>query len=68
MRNHSPRQQVHEVKQIARDFGLFIAEKQVGTVTEFIVYRKTPVSTVRLGRRRDPAALRRFVCACAGFK
>lgn len=68
MRRHSPIQQLHEAKQIARDHNMFIVEKPAPEGTDYIVYRKTPCGNTRLGARRDIGALRRFVAKAAETK
>lgn len=67
-RQHSPLQQLKEARQIALDHGLVVVDGKAGQKTTYKVYRKLPERVTYIGRRSDPAALRAFVCACAGFR
>ena len=67
-RRHSPRQQLKEAKQIARDHGLIVVERQDARgVTNYLVYRQTAPRNTFVGRRRDIGALRAMVCKAANF-
>lgn len=68
-RRHSGLQQFKEACVIARDHGMVIAEQHPATnaPTQYVVYRRTPAGTVRLGQRADPAALRHYVAKLANF-
>lgn len=63
-RVHTPAQQLKEAKQIALDHGMFIAEK----AGAYLLYRKTPVRNVFLGRRTRPEGIRALVCCCVMSK
>lgn len=68
-RNHTPRQQFREACQIAKDHGMFVAERAAADKTSYIVYRKLPEGrNTRLGMRSTPESLRRFVSQCANFR
>ncbi|MEW6612732.1 MAG: hypothetical protein AB1409_08325 [Pseudomonadota bacterium] len=67
-RIHTPRQQFKEACQIAREHGLFVAERPTAKGTDYVVYRRLPDGrAARLGKRSTPEALRRFVSRCANF-
>lgn len=61
-RQHSPLQQFKEAQQLAKDHGMFVVDKG----DRFLVYRRTPVRNMFLGKRSTAAALRLFVAQCAG--
>lgn len=66
-RQHSPLQQIKEAKQIARDHGMFVAEKRHGDTTRYLLYRCAEPHNVLIGTRGTPEALRRLVARCADF-
>lgn len=66
-RQHTPLQQLKEAKQIAKDYGLRIAECRTPNGTDYVVYRRVPGGDTRLGKRSTPDGLRRFVARCANF-
>lgn len=60
---HNPIQVLKEAKQIARDHGCFVVEKD----KRYLVYRKTPTGNVYVGFRTDVSALRALVCTVTNF-
>lgn len=67
-RRHSPLPQLKEAKQIARDHGLFVVERQdTRGITTYLLYRGTSPRNTFVGRRRDIGALRAMVCKAANF-
>lgn len=59
----NPIQVIKEAKQIARDHGCVVSERN----GKFLVYRLTPVRAVYLGSRSNPDALRAYVCKVTNF-
>lgn len=68
-RRHSALQQLKEAKQIARDHGLFVAEKpDPRGQTAYVLYRHMPAGpNVFVGKRNTPEAIRALVCKTANF-
>lgn len=67
-RYHTPLQQLKEAKQIARDHGLFVVEKQDGRgKTAYLRYRENRPANTYIGRRSSPAGIRALVCKAANF-
>ncbi|THF61434.1 hypothetical protein E6C76_20350 [Pseudothauera nasutitermitis] len=67
-RRHTPLQQLKEAKQIARDHGLFVAEKKdIRGHTAYLLYRETPTRNVFVGKRSSPEGIRALVCKAANF-
>ena len=67
-RQHSPLQQVKEARQIAKDFNLFLREKQNGDRTDYLLFRITGGGNVFIGQRSSPAGIRHFVGKVAGIR
>ena len=71
MAKRNPRQLVIEAKQIARDYGCFVAEVNVRSpepATDYVVYRRLPDGKAAwLGKRSSPAGLHKLVRDVTGF-
>lgn len=63
-RLHTPLQQFKQACQIARDHGMFVVDKG----DTFILYRKTPIRPVCLGKVSSAEALFRKVSRCASSR
>lgn len=70
MKRHSPAQQLREAKQIAKDHGMVVIEKQIARgETDYFVYRFVPGrGKVFLGHRKQIEMLRRWVAKLADVK
>ena len=68
MASPTPQQQLDEARQIAKDHGLFFAEKRIGARTAYLLFRRTPVGKVFLGKRGSPAGIRGFVAQAASTR
>jgi hypothetical protein len=64
MRRHTPRQQLSEAKQIARDHGMFVLKKD----GKLLLYREATPRNVYVGMRSEIGAFRSFVARCAESK
>lgn len=68
MRRHSPLQQLKEAKTIAREHGLFIAEKTVKGRCRYLLYRSRPHGgNVYIGQRGTCEGIRALVCQVTNF-
>lgn len=66
---HSPLQQVKEAKQIAKDHGCFVVERQTPTGLIWLLYRGMQHGrNILIGKRASPAGIRSLVCKATGFK
>lgn len=64
----NPLQLIREAKQIAKDYGLRIAECKDGDSTVYVIYRRLPDDRdARIGKRSSPDGLRRYVARLANF-
>lgn len=68
-RRHSSLQQLKEARQIAKDHGLFVAEKKDSQGnTAYLLYREMPRGpNVFVGKRSSPEAMRDLVCKATNF-
>ncbi|HEY3432527.1 MAG TPA: hypothetical protein VGK09_08265 [Rhodocyclaceae bacterium] len=64
-KQHTPARQIQQAKQIARDYGMHIAECKTNSGTDYVVYRDTDTGDVRLGKRSSPSGLFQFVSRLA---
>lgn len=67
MPSPTPLQQVKEAKQIAKDHGMFVAEKKDRDGTTYLLYREGHPRNIFLGKRTTPAGIRSLVGKCANF-
>lgn len=63
-RQHNPLQQWKEAQHIARDYNMFIVEKD----GQYLLYRKLAGRPLYLGKRGSVAGIRTLVEKCAGSK
>lgn len=64
MRQDSPRQQFRQAQIIATENGMFVVDKG----DRFLLYRKSPMRPVFLGKTSSPDTLRSLVTRCATTK
>ena len=69
MRRHSPLQQLKEAKTIAREHGLFIAEKTINGHCRYLLYRvRSHGQNIFIGQRGTCEGIRSLVCQVTNFK
>lgn len=66
-RRHTPAQQLHEARVIAREHGCFVVEKREAKGIRWLLYRQQPDRAVFIGRRSTPEGLRALVCKATNF-
>jgi len=58
----TPQEHFEAARKIAQEHGMFVVDKG----DRFLLFRRNVPRNVFLGKRSDPAALRRLVCKIAG--